>query len=78
MGRIRLSKPLYEAVPYLYMALGLLLFGVAYHFAGRLVSDFALVFGVLSLLVGLVLLLRRRGYRAARAHYTGGPLDKQT
>jgi hypothetical protein len=75
---IRLSRPLYETLPYLYMAVGLLGLVGAYVLAGKIWSDVALVLSVVCLLGGLVVLLRRRDYREARAQYTGAALDERS
>lgn len=73
---IRLSKPLYESLPYAYMVAGLLAFAGAYRMAGKIWSDVALVIGIACLLGGLVLVLRRREYRTTRTHYSGAPIDR--
>jgi hypothetical protein len=72
---VRLSRPLYELLPYLYIVAGLLGFGGAYLLAGRIWSDVALVLGIVCVLAGLVILLKRRDYRANRARYSGGSLE---
>ena len=64
------SRPLYEGLPWIYIICGLAALIVSYLLAAR---------GVLSLLVGMlglvcvvggfVLLLRRRDYRALRSQY---------
>lgn len=71
----RLSKPVYETLPYLYIAAGALGFLGAYLLAGSFWSDVSLVLGIAGVLVGLVLILRRRDYRTNRERYRGGPLD---
>lgn len=72
---VRLSKPVYELLPYLYIALGLLAFLAAYLWSGRIWADVALGLGLLSTLGGAVLLLRRKDYRDNRARYKGGALQ---
>jgi hypothetical protein len=65
----RLSRPVYEGLPWMYLACGI----------AACVGSYFLPSGVLSLLVGLaglaailggaVILLRRRDYRQLRAQY---------
>lgn len=62
-----LSRPLYESLPYYYIAIGLL--GLASSFylnTGYWPTIFAVV-GLASLVAGLVLWLKRRGYRQSRS-----------
>lgn len=66
MKRIWLNKRLYEGLPFAYMGVGIVLTGSLF------VSDrgWALLSGFVGLSFltgGLVLLLRRRGYRASRS-----------
>lgn len=71
--RRQLSRPLYESLPYLYIAAGLCGFLGGYLLAGKIWSDLLLIAGAVGVLGGLVLILRRRDYRSRR--YTGAPLD---
>ncbi len=72
---LRLSRPLYELLPYLYILAGLLGFLGAWLLAGKIWSDISLVIGIAGLLAGLVILLKRRDYRTNRARYTGASLE---
>jgi hypothetical protein len=66
---VRIARPLYEALPYLYIAIGLAAFAAS--FAWR-VADWSWVlatFGLAAILGGLVLALRRRDYRIQKRHY---------
>lgn len=72
-----LSKPFYEALPYLYIVGGAAGAGGSYLLAGKVISDVLLVAGIVCVLGGLVVLLRRRGYRVTRAEYPGSPLDRR-
>ncbi|MFO1408226.1 MAG: hypothetical protein U1F08_11955 [Steroidobacteraceae bacterium] len=69
-----LPRRLYEALPYLYIAGGLLGLGLA--FLGEAGPHGALMlFGGLSLTIGLVLWMRRREYRDTQAEYDPHSLD---
>ena len=67
---MHLSRPMYEGLPWLYIAGGLGALGVSYaigdsHTVGLLVG----LAGLTALLGGVVVLLRRRDYRDLRSHY---------
>jgi hypothetical protein len=73
MERRHLSRPLYEGLPWLYMAFGLAALVASYLLAARAALSFALGFlGLTALVYGIVVLLRRRDYRELRSHY-GNP-----
>jgi hypothetical protein len=66
MKRVWLNKRLYEGLPFAYMGVGVALTG------SLLLSDsgwslLSAIVGLSFLTGGLVLLLRRRGYRASRS-----------
>jgi hypothetical protein len=68
-----LSRPLYEGLPWLYITIGLAALLASYLLAAH--GTLSLVVGLLGLLVllgGIVVLLRRRDYRALRSEY-GNP-----
>lgn len=68
---LRLSRPLYESLPWLYVMGGLLALAASYRLQGH--SGFATLVGILglvALLAGIVILLRRRDFRELRAHYS--------
>jgi hypothetical protein len=67
--RLRLSRPLYEALPWLYLACGIAAMVLSYKQASRGVSLLIGLFGLACLLGGGVVLLRRRDYRALRSEY---------
>jgi hypothetical protein len=73
----QLSRPLYEGLPWLYIILGLAALGGSYLMRGVL-SLSAGAFGLLLLLAGVVVLLRRRDYRALRSQYEPEALARQT
>jgi hypothetical protein len=66
---MRVARPLYESLPYAYMAIGAA--AVVASFAWRVADWSAIlaVFGVASIVGGLVLVLRRRDYRIQKRHY---------
>jgi membrane associated rhomboid family serine protease len=64
------SRPVYEGLPWIYIMCGLLALLGSYLLAARGLLSLAVgLAGVLSLLGGIVVLLRRRDYRALRARY---------
>ena len=71
-----IAKPIYEALPYAYSALGLAFLGVSW-FGTRGIAS-AVLFGCGGglLLIGLILWLRRRDFRDSQRHYNPGSLDE--
>jgi hypothetical protein len=65
----RLSRPLYESLPWLYVGCGLAALVGSYLTASRSLSLGGGVLGFLGVLAGVVVLLRRRDYRDLRAQY---------
>lgn len=66
-----LRKPLYEALPFIYMAAGLVSAGVALWVAESGIWPYALLIaGLAALTGGLVLWLKRRDYRLSRSRAT--------
>jgi Na+/proline symporter len=64
------SRPVYEGLPWVYITCGMLLLGGSYLIAGYgLPSLLAGIAGLLAVLLGVVVLLRRRDYRALRSQY---------
>lgn len=70
-----IPRPIYEALPYAYMAAGIALLGAAY-FLERGPRGWLLAAGAGVLTVGLVLWMRRRDYRATHAEYDTHSLDE--
>lgn len=68
-----LSRPVYESLPYLYAVIG----------AGLMIGSFFitedsalwLLLGVIGLVAGLVIWLRRRDYRTMQSEYEQNKLD---
>jgi UDP-N-acetylmuramyl pentapeptide phosphotransferase/UDP-N-acetylglucosamine-1-phosphate transferase len=75
----RLSRPVYEGLPWAYLLGGLLALVASYF---QTSAGLSLVLGLPGLLVfmaGVVVLLRRRGYRRLRAQYDApDALDEAT
>ena len=65
----RLSRPLYEGLPWVYMACGVAALAGSYVLSSRLLSLFLGLLGLAGLLGGIVIALRRRDYRQLRANY---------
>lgn len=82
---MRLSRPLYESLPWLYIALGIFALVVSYAQVSTLLSFVLGVPGVVALVGGIVVLLRRRDYRQMREQYqqpdalseSAGDIEKQ-
>jgi hypothetical protein len=67
---MRFSRPVYEGLPWLYITCGLLVLGGSYLVAAHgVLSLIAGILGLLFVLGGVVVLLRRREYRALRSQY---------
>jgi hypothetical protein len=65
-----LSRPVYEGLPWVYITCGVAALVASYLLAARgVVSLGAGVLGLLGLVAGIVVLLRRRDYRALRSQY---------
>ena len=70
MSDQRLARPLYEALPWIYLLCGLAALLVSYltKNSGLMSAAIGLP-GLVATLGGIVVLLRRRGYRKMRADY---------
>jgi hypothetical protein len=69
-SELHLARPLYEVLPWLYVTAGLAALVASYFAASPLASASLGLPGFVALLGGIVVLLRRRGYRRMRASYT--------
>jgi Flp pilus assembly protein TadB len=65
----RLSRPVYEGLPWVYLLGGLLALIASYFQTSSTLSMVLGLPGFLALMAGAVVLLRRRGYRRLRAEY---------
>jgi hypothetical protein len=70
-----LARPLYEFLPYLYMLVGVGFLAAAWFFDVSTLPSVFMVVGVLSIMAGLVLWLRRRDYRTRQAEYNSRSLE---
>ena len=70
-----MPRPLYEALPWLYMAAGALALAVAF-LVERSPHGILMLLGGLGLTVGLVLWMRRRDFRTSQAEYDPHSLDE--
>jgi Flp pilus assembly protein TadB len=73
---MRVVRPLYESLPYAYIVIGAA--ALTASFAWRVAdwSGILALFGVVAMIGGLVLVLRRRDYRIQKRHY-GAELDEE-
>jgi membrane associated rhomboid family serine protease len=70
MARTYFSRPVYEGLPWLYIICGLAALLASYLLASRAVVSHTLgLLGLLSVVAGIVVLLRRRDFRALRSQY---------
>ena len=65
----RLSRPVYEGLPWFYMAGGIAALVGSYLLPSGVSSGIAGVAGLAGVLGGVVILLRRRDYRELRSQY---------
>jgi hypothetical protein len=74
-----LSRPLYEGLPWLYIVLGIAALIGSYLLATRGALSLGVgAVGLLAILAGAVVLLRRRDYRDMRSQYAEpGDLDQK-
>jgi hypothetical protein len=66
---LRLSRPLYEGLPWVYMLCGVLALAASYRNRGTRLSVIIGVLGILAVIGGIVVLLRRRDFRELSAQY---------
>ncbi|MBF8291598.1 MAG: hypothetical protein HW417_516 [Steroidobacteraceae bacterium] len=66
---MRLSRSVYESLPYAYMLLGVGAFAASFIWRSEDWSDLVAGFGLIVLVTGLVLVLKRRDYRIQKRRY---------
>ena len=69
-----IPRPVYEALPYLYMAAGAVALAAAF-LVEHAPHGFLMLVGGLGLTLGLVLWMRRRDYRESQSEYDTHSLD---
>ena len=69
MSEQRLSRPVYEALPWLYILSGLAALVASYLTASHVMSFVLGLPGLVAMLGGIVVVLRRREFRRMRATY---------
>ena len=72
---MRLARPVYESLPYVYMAIGGLAIFVCYLDPLEPRAIIAFVIGIIVETAALTLLLRRQDYRALSREYSGETID---
>jgi hypothetical protein len=72
---MRLARPLYEALPLIYVAIGALGIAIAYLDPVRLRSIMAFGIGLLAAVAALTVFLHRHDYRTLSREYTGETID---
>ena len=74
-----LSRPIYESLPWMYLSAGALALLISYLQTSTALSLVLGLPGLLAVLAGVVVLLRRRSYRQLRAQYDApDALDEAT
>jgi nitrate reductase gamma subunit len=75
---MRLARPVYESLPYLYMAIGGLAIFVFYLDPAELRAGLAFAIGIvaaIAAIAALTLFLRRRDFRELSRDYSGETID---
>ena len=72
---MRLARPVYESLPYLYMALGGLAIFLFYLDPVGPRAAVAFILGVIVEIAALTVLLRRQDYRELSREYSGETID---
>ena len=66
---MRLARSVYESLPYVYIAVGVGALATSYLWRVPPWSSVMALFGLVAVVSGLVLVLRRRDYRIQKRHY---------
>jgi hypothetical protein len=66
---LRLSNPIYESLPALYVLAGSLLLYGSYRLHSGALSMLLMIVGAAGVIAGVMIWLRRRDFRAANAEY---------
>ena len=73
---MRLSRPLYELLPYAYVLIGVAAIVTSFLWRVAGWSDLMAGLGLVAIVSGLVLVLHRRDYRIQKRHY-GADFDDE-
>ncbi len=74
--RMHLPRGLYESLPYAYVAVGIGACAASYAGRESVWGNAAFAVGVVGIVGGCVLILRRRSYRDDAARYDHRPIDE--
>jgi len=72
---MRLARPVYESLPYLYMTIGGLAIFLFYLDPVGLRAGLAFAIGIVAAVAALTLFLRRRDFRELSRDYSGETID---
>ncbi len=72
---MRIARPLYESLPYVYMLTGAVAIATSFLWREPGWSELTAGLGLLVIVAGLMLALRRRDYRIQKRHY-GSAFDE--
>jgi hypothetical protein len=72
---MRLTRPVYESLPYLYMAIGALAIFLFYLDPDGPRAVVAFLIGIIAETAALTVLLRRQDYRELSREYSGETID---
>jgi hypothetical protein len=72
---MRLARPVYESLPVIYMAIGVVAIVVFYLDSPSVGGNVAFIIGLCAEIAGLTLFLRRQDYRALSREYSGETLE---
>jgi hypothetical protein len=69
---VRFSKPVYESLPWLYLSCGVCALAAGYRLRTGAPATLVSLGGLLAIIAGVAVFLRRRDSRARSAEYDGG------
>jgi hypothetical protein len=75
VATMRLARPVYESLPYVYLGIGALAIFVFYLDPSGLGAVIAFAIGVIAATAALTLLLRRRDFRELSREYPAETID---
>jgi hypothetical protein len=70
-----LARPVYESLPYAYIAIGIGAVALSYVDSSASQSTLAMGVGLSGLIAGLTIVLHRQACRRLRTDYSGAPLE---